>query len=142
MRFIILKRFQGQGLIEVVMVFLIISGSVVALLRFQNNLAYTNNLTQQENTALLLATQQIETLRDFTTLTGANSYQTITTGTKVTAGINTTYTTAWTITEASNPSYKTLDVKVSWPDRNGTSQNIRLVTQVAALDPMYSSAIM
>lgn len=134
-----LRHQRGQGLIEVVITFLIISGSVIALLRFQNSLAYSTSVTQQENTALILAMKQIETLRDFTTIT---DYQAIDSGSSVYTGTNATFTTTWTITPNTNPNYKTIDITVSWQDRYGSTKTMRLTTQVAGLDPMYSAAIM
>jgi Tfp pilus assembly protein PilV len=135
-------KFKGQGLIEVLATFLIIAGSVSALIYFQNNLAYSNNLTQQKNTAMTLAYSQIETMRDFVNLTGTGSYQNIASSTSTSAGISTTYTITSTITTNTDPNYKTIDVTVSWTDRRNTAQSIRLISRVAGINPVYSGVIM
>lgn len=133
---------QGQGIIELMATFLIIAMSVSALVYFQNNLAFANSLTQQQQTALSLATSQIETLRDFKTLTGANSYQSISSGTSSITNLNTTYAMSWTVTTNTNPNYKTIDLSISWTDRRNTNQTLRLITIVGGTDPSYSGTIM
>ncbi len=137
-----MKKMNGQGIIEVLATFLIIAISVSSLIYFQNNLAYSNNVTSQQQTALALATKQLETLRDFVSLTGANSYASIASSTSTSTVLNTTYSLSWTITTATSPDYKTLDVTVSWTDRRNTAQSLRLVSRVGGIDPYYSGVIM
>lgn len=136
------KRMRGQGLVEVMMTLLIIVGSVLALVRFQSYLNYTNTFANQQATATLLAVKQIETLRDYSALTGTGSYANIASGSSSYTGTTATYTITWTVTSYTNPTYKTLDVTVSWTDRNGTSRSTRLTSMVSQVDPSYSSTIM
>lgn len=133
---------KGQGIIEVLATFLIIVVSVSSLIYFQNNLAYSNNITQQQHKALSLATNKLETLRDFVQLTGTNSYQSIASGSTTQTDINTTYTITWTVTTSTNPNFKTLDVVVSWVDRRNVTNSLRLMTRVGGIDPVYSGMIM
>lgn len=135
-------RQRGQGLIEVMVTLLIIAGSVVALLRFQNYLGYSNTVANQQGTAYQLAVKQIETLRDYSALTGANSYANIASGSSTYSGASATYTITWTVTSFTNPTYKTIDVTVSWTDSYGGAQSKRLITKLAQLDPSFSSTIM
>jgi Tfp pilus assembly protein PilV len=137
-----MKIENGQGMIEVLATFLIIVISISGLIYFQNNMAYANNLTQQEQTALMLATNQIETLRDFSTLTGTNSYQSMASGSSVNTNGNATYSINWTVTTATNPNYKTMSVVVSWTDRRNTSQSLNLISRIGGVDPVYSGIIM
>lgn len=140
-----LAKYQGIGLIESLITFVIIAGSVVALVRFQINLAYHDTITQQQNDAILLATNKMETLRDFNVLynqTSYISYQNIASGTSSTTGTNTTYTTTWTVTAYTNPTYKTLSVITSWTDRLGNTQSIRLFSDVAGIEPSFSATVM
>jgi Tfp pilus assembly protein PilV len=139
MKFISMK---GQGLIEVMMTLLIIAGSVLALLRFQNYLVYSNGVANQYTTANQLALNKIESLRNYSALSGANSYANIASGTSTFTGTTATYTITWTVTAFSNPTYKTIDTTVSWTDRYGGSQSTRMTTIVAQLDPSYSATIM
>lgn len=133
---------NGQGLIEVLMTLLIIVGSVLALLKFQNYLAYSNSLSYQQATATQLAVSEIESLRDYSVLSGSNSYANIASGSASSTVGGATYTTTWTVTSFSNPTYKTLDVSVTWTDRYGTAQSRRLISMVAQIDPSYSATIM
>jgi type IV pilus assembly protein PilV len=133
---------QGQGLIEVMMTVLIIAGCVLALARFQSYLAYSNSLANQQYTATQLAYSKIESLRDYSALSGTNSYANIASGTSTTTGTTATYTLTWTVTSFTNPTYKTIDITVSWNDRYGTSRSVRLVSRISSIDPGYSSTIM
>jgi len=140
-----LMHCKGQGLIETLITLLLISVSIIALIRFQSYLAYSNSITQQTSEGSLLAVKQIESLRDFQVLNntpGYTSYQGIASGTGTSTGINATYTITWTVTSSANPTYKTLDVTVSWTDRYNNAQSVRLITRVAGIDPSYSSSIM
>src|SRR5688572_35754 len=133
---------QGQGLIETLTILLFISVSVVALLQFQHYLSYSTSVTKQQSDAAIVATSQVETLRDFSVLTtqaGYAAYQDIVSGTGNTVVNNTTYTMNWTVTTNTDPDYKTIDVTVSWTDRRNVAQSVRLITQVAGIDPSLSA---
>jgi Tfp pilus assembly protein PilV len=137
-----LKTQSGLGLIETIATFLIIAGSAIALLRFQNYLAYSNSVTQQQSDAVQLAVNKIETLRDFSTLIGVGSYQNIASGSTTSTGVNTTYTLTWTVTTTASPSYKMIDVAVTWIDTRGTSRTIDETSEVAGIDPSFSIIVM
>lgn len=139
------NREKGQTLIEALITLLFIAVSVIALIRFQSYLAYNNILAEQRNEASILAIQKIEKLRDFQVLnntSGYTSYQSIASGSSTTNSTTTTYTTTWTVTPSTNPTYKNLDVKVSWTDRNNNSNTVELTTIIAGIDPQNSSTIM
>ncbi len=143
---ITLKKYQsGQTLIEVLVTMVFISVSVIALIRFQNYLAYDNSVAQQKGEAVVLAQSRIEMLSDFqvlNTTAGYTAYSGITSGSTTVAGSTATYTVAWTVTAYTNPTYKQIDVTVSWTDRYNTAQSIRLVSNVAGIEPANSAAIM
>lgn len=135
----------GQTLIEVLTTILFIVVSVIALVRFQNYLSYNNSLTQQKTAATLLATSKIETLRDYQVLedtTGYTSYESIASGSSTSSDQSTTYTMTWAVTSFTHPTYKIINVVVSWTDRRGTSQSIQLSTRIGGVDPSYSSEVM
>lgn len=136
---------KGQTLIEVMVTLLFLAISVIALIRFQNYLAYDNSLAQQKSEATLLAMSELETLRDFQVLNntaGYTSYQSIASGTGTSTGTNATYSLVWTVTSYTNPTYKMLDVVVSWTDRYGNAQSVDLTTNAAGIEPSNSSPIM
>lgn len=136
---------RGQGLIDMILVVLFIAVGVIAMVKFQNYLAYSTNTAQQRSDASLLASNQIEILRDFevlTTQTGYSAYQDIASGSYNTTVGNTTYSVVSTVTPNTTPIYKNIDVTVSWTDRLNGTQSVRLITQVAGIDPAYSARIM
>ena len=140
-----MKINNGQTLIEALITLVFIAVTVIALIRFQNYLSYDNSLTHQKATATTIAQSQIETLIDYQVLnntTGYTSYQSIASGTSSVAGNTATYSVSWTITSTTNPTYKSIDVTVSWTDRSGTAQSVRLITNVAGIEPANSAAVM
>jgi len=129
---------KGAGLIDTLIAFLILAIGIIALVKFQNSLVYSDDLSQQTSDAIILAIKQIETLRD----TAQTQYSTLSSSSSTFTGVNTTYTITWTITAFTSPTYKTINVVVSWTDRFGNAQQIQQVTMVASLDPTASAAIM
>lgn len=141
----IMHKENGQTLIETLVTLVVIAIGVIALIRFQNYLSYDNSLSQQKADATTIAQSQIESLRDYQVLnntSGYSSYQNIASGSSTVTGTTTTYTVNWTITSVTNPTYKRIDVTVSWTDRRGTAQSVRLISNVAGVEPANSAAVM
>jgi Tfp pilus assembly protein PilE len=139
----IFKHMLGQTLIEVMLTLLILGVTAVSLISFQNYLAYSNSLSRQTSEALLIATNKMETLKDFqvlNNLTGYTSYQSIATGTSTTTGNSATYNLSWTVTAFTNPTYKNVNLTVSWTDRNNVSQSVNLTARIAGIDPSLSAS--
>lgn len=135
---------RGIGLLETLLIVIFVSIGIVGIMKYQHNLTYSTNTTQQQANATLVALNKIEQLRDFTTLNttaGYTAYSDIATGTSTQTVGNTSYSLSWTITSNASPSYKTIDITVSWTDRAGGSQSIRLVTRIAGVDPLNSARI-
>lgn len=140
-----LRKLQGQTLIESLATIVIVAIGVIALIRFQNYLSYDNSVSLQRADALTLARSTIETLRDYqvlNTTSGYTAYSGISSGSSSVTGTSATYSVSWTVTTLVNPDYKTIDVTVSWTDRRGTSQSVRLISHVAGIEPANSAAIM
>lgn len=139
------KKISGTGLIETMATLVLIAISVIALVRFQNYLAYNNTSARQQGDATILAMKQIEMLQDFQMLyntSGYTSYQSIASGSSTSTGATTTYTITWTVTPYTSPLHKTISVTVSWTDRYNTTQSITLTSDVAGIDPAFSASIM
>ncbi len=136
---------KGQTLIEVLVTVLFIGIAAIALVRFQTYLGYDSKLSQQQGEATLVAIQQLETMKDFQVLNntpGYTSYQSISSGSSSETVNNTVYAVAWTVTSYTNPTYKNLDVSVTWTDEQGNSKSVRLVTDVAGVDPSTAASVM
>lgn len=145
MKRIVYANQQGQGLVESLIVMLFISISVVVLISFGHYLSYSTSLTQQQTDANTLAVNETENLRDFqviNNLTGYTSYQGIASGSGNATVGNTSYSLSWTVTANTSPTYKTIDVTVSWTDRFGVSQSVRLISNVAGVDPGAAGSFM
>jgi type IV pilus assembly protein PilV len=140
-----LARLNGEGLVEVLITLLIVVVGVLGIVRFQNYLAYNNSLAQQQEDATIIALQELEMLRDYQVLdttSGYTAYQDIVSGAATIVGVTATFTATWTVTTTATPSYKKIDLTVSWVDRNNVTQSIRMITQVAGVDPSTSAAAM
>lgn len=136
---------KGTTLIETLITLLIIAVGVIALIRFQNYLSYDNSVSQQKADATTLAQSTIESLRDYQVLnntSGYTSYQSIASGTSTVTGTTTTYNISWTISTTTNPNYKNIDVTVSWTDIRGNAQSVRLISNIAGIEPANSAAVM
>ena len=140
-----LDKQRGLGLIETLIIMVVILGCAMSLISFQTNLSYSDDITQQQADATILAMSEIETLRDFDVLytqSPYTAYQSIASGnTSSTVGF-TTYTVTWTVASFVNPTYKTANVVVSWTDRRSVAQSITLDTIIAGIEPSYSASIM
>lgn len=145
MKLISKKKSKGQTLVEALVTLLFIAIGVIALVRFQNYLAYDNALSRQKADATAIAQSQLETLRDFQVLnntTGYTSYESITSGNTTVSGSSATYTVVWNVTTNTDPDYKDVTVTVSWTDKNGISQSVVLTSRIAGIEPANSAAVM
>lgn len=141
----IFHKQEGQGLIESLMIAVFIGLSVIGFINFQSYLAYQTELSQQKTNANLIAEARLETLRYFSvvnTTTGYTAYQNIASSSQSNTVGNTTYTTTWTVTTTTSPAYKNISIVVAWTDRRGNAQTVRLVTNIASLDPSQAASFM
>ena len=139
------RQQSGQGLLEILLVCLIVAIASVSLLQFQAGLAYRDSLALQRSDATILALSQIESLRDFQVLSTQApymAYSAIASGIAITSGANASYTITWTVTPFTAPTYKVLDVSVTWNDLRGKAQTIRLTSNIAGIEPVFSATIL
>lgn len=135
---------RGMGLIETLLIVIFVAIGIVGIFKFQHNLSYSSHNTQQQANATLIGLNKLESLRDFQTLnttSGYTAYSGISSGSSTQTVGNTSYSLSWTVTTNTSPAYKTIDITVSWTNRIGTSQSIRLTTRVASVDPLVSASI-
>jgi Tfp pilus assembly protein PilV len=136
---------RGQGLIEILIVACVIVICSISLMEFQATLTYRDSLALQRSDALVLAEHQIEFLKDFDVLTTQSpytAYADIASAAGTSVGVNTTFTITSTVTTVVTPSYKTIEVVVSWTDLRNTAQSVHLSTRVAGLQPVFSATVM
>lgn len=133
---IVYHKRSGFTLVEILITLAIFSFAFIALAAFQKNLIQANNLAFDRQEAVHQAEKKIEELRGFSTLAGYNA---IASGSSTVSGGHTTYSLAWTVTPYTSPTYKKVQVVVSWNDLAGVSQSINLTSQIAWIDPAASS---
>jgi Tfp pilus assembly protein PilV len=129
---------KGIGLIEVMVAFIIIATSAVALVGLQNRFMQTEDESTSREVAMHLAETALDELRTFdsiNTTTGIVAYEDIASnslGTSQSIG-KFTYTTTWTVTNRffttptpTLPDQKDVNVVVTWHDQEGTARSISL----------------
>lgn len=132
---------RGISLIEALVAMAIMAFGMLGVLGLQSTLRASADLSKQRSEATRLAQEKVEDWRSFSVIPvtpGAKSYTGIATGAveNITSFVsNTSYTRTSTVTESSPPGHKTLVVDVSWEDRAGTTQNVRLFSMVAQVSP-------
>ncbi|MBI5719845.1 MAG: prepilin-type N-terminal cleavage/methylation domain-containing protein [Burkholderiales bacterium] len=137
---------RGISLIEALVAMAIMAFGMLGVIGMQSTLRASADLSKQRSEATRLAQEKIEAWRSFSVIpapappaSSVTSYASIA-GTGAVENLssfisNTTYTRTSTVTESSPPGHKTLVVDVSWPDRAGTTQNVRLFSVVAQVSP-------
>jgi len=133
---------KGIGLIETTIALLLIAIVIGSLIRLQIYISYSNGVNQQENTAIIIAKDKLETIKDYRSLTGANSYASIANGAETVTGKNTEYTVTWNVTTWTDPSVKQIDVTVTWTDRRSTAHTIELSGRVQEENPSAPAQVM
>lgn len=122
-----MENCKGFTLIELMVTLVLLGGGVGALTYLQTRLDQFTHFSTTQHTALALASDKIDIWR-------AMAYDSI----PVESGqldepisSNVTFTRTWNIAEFTNPTYKVIDVTVSWSDAGGDSHSIKLATAVA-----------
>lgn len=132
------RRAAGFTLVEVIIAVLILSGGILALMRFQGNMLSSSSASREHSEAVLIAQRKIEELRAYAALAttpGVPAYADIATGTDTVAGKTGNFQRTWTVTDNSMPSYKQLDLSLTWTTSQGVNQSIALSTDVGRVHP-------
>ena len=69
------------------------------------------------------------------------SYESISTGSSAATVYGTPYTINWTVTSNTFPTYKLINVSVSWTDRTGGAQSVQVSSNIAGIEPAFSAII-
>ena len=142
-----MKRKSGQlggMIIEVLVAAIILAGGLLSLISFQAELLRQRGLVSQEESALNIAQDKLQALRNYTVLAttvGQFAYADIVSGNSSSSSEGTTYTLTWTVTNNTAPIRKNVNVAVSWPDAVGTSHTFTLSTIIISVDPAASGKI-
>jgi Tfp pilus assembly protein PilV len=136
----------GVSLIEALVALGVMAFGMLGLVGMQSSMRMYADVAKQRSEAVRIAQEQIEDWRSYSALAGGSSYATI-------ATMAPTAPTAYTTTNASylvsaqvptpvtNPPLKTVVVDVTWTDRSGDTQGVRLSTRIAGIAPELAGAL-
>ena len=142
-------RARGVSLIEALVAMAVMAFGMLGVVGMQATQRGNADLSKQRTEAMRIAQERMEDLRSFSVLTDPlainKAFDTKATfAATAVAGYtsNTTYTVSGTVTPAGTAaSHKTLTLDVTWPDRSGTTQTVRLVSAMANIAPELAASM-
>lgn len=145
------RRKLGVSLVEALVALAVMAFGMLALVGVQATLRLNSDVAKQRTEATRIATQEIDQLRQFSSVLpvpgqAGFAWSTIVTGQRVIppgSERNTTYTVDRTVTDGTaaavgGTQVKFVEVQVSWADRTGVTQDVRVDAIIAAIDPAAS----
>ena len=148
------QRRLGVSLIEALVALAVMAFGMLSLVGVQATLRLNSDVSKQRAEATRIATEEIESLRQFRTLRPVNgqpnqSWDAIVSRTvEVQPGDtgNTTFTMVRTVTNGTvdlvaGLNRKLVQVQVRWDDRANTRQSVEIDAVVAGVDPVLSSLL-
>lgn len=149
---------RGVSLIEAVVALAVIAFGMLAYVGLQSSMRFNSDVAKQRAEAVRIAQQAIEEWRAYSfveTTAGQKAYDDLSAGQLVAplviVGDNGSFTLQRTVADAAAttdplllgaaPRMKTLTVDVSWQDRNGETQTVRLSTTLAASPPELAGTL-
>ena len=142
---------RGVSLVEALVALAVMAFGMLALVGVQATMRLNSDVAKQRGEATRIATEEIEKLRGFRTITvEANepayaSYDGMASGAPnydAAGGIgNTTYTITRTVITAAGLPHKSIAVRVSWNDRSNQLQTVTLEAVISAVDPALAGLL-
>ncbi|MDM4765105.1 hypothetical protein [Pelomonas sp. SE-A7] len=140
----------GVTLIEAMVALLIMSFGMLALVGLQGNLRRSGDVAKQRGEATKLAQSHMESVRAIGALLAASAppstvaFSSLSTASSASIGAassNTSYALMRSVTRVDTPPMAIVDVALNWTDRASESQQVRLSTFVAGVDPALSGSL-
>lgn len=138
---------RGISLIEALVAMAVMAFGMLGVVGMQATLRGNADLSKQRTEAMRIAQERMEDLRNFSVLgttAGAKAFaDKATFGATTVSGYttNTTYTVSGSVTPSGAANHKTLAIDVTWADRSGTAQNVRLVSAMARIAPELAASL-
>ena len=142
---------RGVSLVEAMVALAVMAFGMLALVGVQATLRMNNDLAKQRSEATLIATEEVERLRNYFTLLPVNGQAGISwteiegrtepAYTPPEAIGNTTYQVVRTVNTDAATRQKTFKVEVTWPDRTGVMQRVVLDGMVWGVVPELSTLL-
>ncbi|MDO9371219.1 MAG: prepilin-type N-terminal cleavage/methylation domain-containing protein [Gammaproteobacteria bacterium] len=132
-------RQTGFSLVETLIAIVVLAVGLISMARFQGAVLQDSSLAKARTEATTQGETKIDQLRVFANINGYNAIVAGTdTVTAATAGSNTAYTRAWTVTDDVVTPHKLLTMQVTWPDKQGNvtpDTTATLATIIGEIDP-------
>lgn len=138
---------HGVSLIEALVALAVVAFGMLGVAGLQASLRFNADVAKQRSEAVRLAQTVIEQGRGFSVLqttvgkTAFADLQSIGAVTLVVPNTNTTYTRQVTVVDNLAQHRKSVNVDVTWPDRNGDTQSVTLTSQLHRIDPAIAGAL-
>ncbi len=138
-----LHRTAGVSLIEALVAMSVMGVGTLAVLGVQTTLRFNSDLSKQRGEAVRIAQEQIEQVRAFGDLAAYNDD--IVDEVSTETAVNAEYTITRSVVEGTDlddARLKQLRVEVSWEDRTGQVQAIRLETAIHGTPPALAGSLL
>ncbi|MBK5965681.1 hypothetical protein CCR95_16715 [Thiocystis minor] len=125
---------RGFSLDEALISLAVLSSGLLSLAQFQGQMHENSSQTKTQTTAVNLAQQKLEALRDqaSTNYSGIIDSRDIP---QAHAGDNTGFRRHWTVTPHASPAYKEVSVTTDWQAFDGTEQSVTISSYLAPSAP-------
>ncbi len=145
-------RFQQRGvsLVEALVAFGVMAFGMIAVVGMQSTLRTNGDLARQRAEAVRIGQDAVEAWRGFTTLnttTARTAYADVVPGDTTFAGTNATFTVVrrandpTSVSGTVTPRFRSLVVDVTWQDRTGQTQMVRLGSTLAGVEPEFTGSL-
>ncbi|MBF0284603.1 MAG: prepilin-type N-terminal cleavage/methylation domain-containing protein [Magnetococcales bacterium] len=132
------RRESGFSLIEVLISLSLLVFGMVVITEFSRAISQAALHSNQLSDAVRLARAQMEQLRRYSDRAG---YEAIVGGSLGVNRPSAAFQLTWTVADATPP-FKVIQMKTSWNDSQGTSQQIELNSVIAWFDPVGGGRIL
>ena len=144
-------RHRGVSLVEALVALAIMAFGMLSLIGVQGTMRLNSDLAKQRSEATRIATEEIELLRGFTSISVVTgqpgvSYDEIASRTVEAyqppgAIGNTSYRVERTVSLVGGTQQKVVMVRVLWDDRTGTRQTVTMDSVISGTDPVLSGLL-
>ncbi len=136
----------GVSLIEALVALAVMGFGMVGVVALQVAMRHNSDVAKQRSEATRLAQEAIETRRAFTTMSAAPSgfldwSDLQSTAAEIVNGTNAIYSRTVLMPDVGSGRSKNFIVTVTWEDRTGAQQEVRLLSAITGSDPLLATSV-